>query len=82
MLKYRTIEIDEHGRSGVVAVNGDDQAQVGSYGDGLTSGDEVELSDGSVWRVKEVYSTIQTGNPGSGRANFVVVDLRPGDGHR
>jgi len=72
---YRTIEVDEHGCSCIVAVNGDEEPQVGSYGDLLASEDEVELSDGSVWTVAQVYSHIQTGNPGSGLANFVAVDL-------
>lgn len=73
--QYRTIEVDEHGRSCIVAVNGDEEAQVGSYGEDLVLEDEVELSDGSVWTVDKVYSYIQTGNPGSGTANFVAVDL-------
>jgi hypothetical protein len=77
--KYRTIEVDEHGRSCIVAVNGDEEAEVGGYGDGLTVGDEVEFSDGSVWTVDKVYSRIQTGNPGSGTANFVAVDLVQGE---
>lgn len=72
---YRTIEVDEHGHSCIVTVNGDEEAQVGSYGEDLASEDEVELSDGSVWTVDKVYSHIQTGNPGSGTANFVAVDL-------
>lgn len=73
--QYRTTCVDENGRSCIVAVNGDEDAQVGSYGENLASDDEVELSDGSVWTVAEVYSHIQTGNPGSGAANFVAVDL-------
>lgn len=71
----RTIEVDEHGRSCIVAVNGDEQGQVGSYAADLASEDEVELRDGSVWTITRVHSYIQTGNPGSGAANFVAVDL-------
>ena len=73
--QYRTIAVDEQGRSCIVAVNGDEEAEVGSYGAGLEAEDEVELQDGSVWAVDKVSSHIQTGNPGSGASNYVAVGL-------
>ncbi len=77
--QYRTIEVDEQGRSCIVAVHGYEESEVGYYGDGLTAEDEVELEDGSVWTVDKVYSHIQTGSPGSGVSNYIAVDLMQRD---
>jgi len=71
-MNARRISIDEHGRSCIVTVNGE-YVEIGSYGDGLETRDEVELEDGSTWTVEEVYGHIQTGSSGS--PNYVAVDL-------
>jgi len=73
--QYHHIEVDEHGRSCIVAIHGDKEAEVGNYADGLREEDEVELTDGSVWTVYKVYSNIQTVSQGSGVSNYVYVDL-------
>lgn len=73
--KYHTITVDEQGRSCIVAINGDEEAEAETFGAGLSVDDEVELDDGSIWTVERVYGHIQTGNPGSGASNYVAVDL-------
>ena len=70
--KYRTISVDEYGRSEIVTINGDD-GPAGSFGDGLSKYDDVVLADGSAWVVDQIYTHIQTG--GSGASNYICVDL-------
>ena len=72
-MTYRDVDIDEFGRSDIIAVNGDDEAEVGRFGDGLVAEDKVTLIDGSDWTVDEVRSYIQTG--GSGCSNYVSARL-------
>ena len=75
-MHYRTIDIDEAGRSLITFLNGDEVSEVGSFGANLEEGDEVELGDDEMeWTVRKVHSYIQTGSPGTGIANFVSVDL-------
>ena len=71
--KYRTISVDEQGSSCIVAVNGDEEAIIGSFGDGLVKYDVVVLDDDTMWTVGKIYTHIQTA--GCGAANYVCVDL-------
>lgn len=77
-MRLRTIGVDEHGRSTICAINGDQLAEPGAYADLLCPGDKVQLDDGTIWTVDRVYTRIQTGNPGAGTSNYVCVDITQG----
>ena len=68
----RDITIDEHGGSPIVAVNGDDTYNVGSYGEYLAVGDTVDLDDGTTHVVQHIYGCIHTRQ---GQSNYIYVDL-------
>ena len=63
--------VDEHGVCNGFAAYKD----AGRYGESLKPGDRVLTEDGR-GIIEHVHSTIQTGNPGSGTANYVSVDIR------
>ena len=66
--------VDEHGRCGGFAP-GDDDLEVGPFGDGLEPGTPVVTSDGDERVVEKVLTRIHTGSAGT--SHYVYVLLKP-----
>jgi hypothetical protein len=72
MRRTKTTTVGEHGETEEEFTFDKDP---GLFGENLKPGDVARHEDGSVWRVAKVHGSIFTHQSGSGRPNYVHVDL-------